>query len=342
MSESTPTDTVSEPQIVEKVSEATAPEPASKDTAAEAIDTVTAPEPSDVTEPTRTTPTIPEATAEEEDDEPQNDLTAKFTADEWKALKEFRTQLPEIFGKAYHPEDFSVKAESIKLWGVTVDPHAPKDDARVSVLLMKFLRARNLDVAQAHEMLLATLKWRQDFGIEAIMAEKFDDAIFGKLGFVVGHDKEDRPVNYNLYGGQDIKVVFSDVPRFIRWRVQLMERSIELLDFEKVDQMVQIHDYAGVSLFTGRDPNQKAAAAEATNIFQNHYPEFLSIKFFLNVPTVLTWIFWLFKPLMSAKTLAKMNIVGTSKSAIASALLPIIDETELPKRYGGKADDLVE
>ena len=33
-------------------------------------------------------------------------------------------------------------------------------------------------------------------------------------------------------------------------------------------------DYEGVSM-TQRDANQKAAAKEATSIFQNHYPEFL-------------------------------------------------------------------
>ena len=38
--------------------------------------------------------------------------------------------------------------------------------------------------------------------------------------------------------------------------------------------MLQIHDYEGVSMMS-RDANQKAAASEATNIFQNHYPEFL-------------------------------------------------------------------
>ena len=53
-----------------------------------------------------------------------------------------------------------------------------------------------------------------------------------------------------------------------------MEKSIKQLDFETIDQMIQIHDYEGVSMMS-RDANQKAAASEATNIFQNHYPEFL-------------------------------------------------------------------
>lgn len=92
-----------------------------------------------------------------------------------------------------------------------------------------------------------------------------------------------------------MKPVFSDVKRFIRcvtfsislvsyrsltyirisWRVQLMEKTVRLLDFEKYDQMIQVHDYEGVSFMGGRDPNQKAAAGEASKIFQDNYPEFL-------------------------------------------------------------------
>jgi phosphatidylinositol transfer protein SFH5 len=53
-----------------------------------------------------------------------------------------------------------------------------------------------------------------------------------------------------------------------------MENSIKLLDFETIDQFIQIHDYEGVSMMS-RDANQKAAAAQATSIFQNNYPEFL-------------------------------------------------------------------
>lgn len=68
--------------------------------------------------------------------------------------------------------------------------------------------------------------------------------------------------------------LFKHLAYFVRWRIQLMEESIKLLDFETIDQFVQIHDYDGVSMFS-RDANQKAAAKEATSIFGTHYPEFL-------------------------------------------------------------------
>jgi hypothetical protein len=51
----------------------------------------------------------------------------------------------------------------------------------------------------------------------------------------------------------------------------------------------------------------------------------------------MTWIFWLFKPLIPAATLSKMSVVGSGAHTIGKALLPIISEKELPERYGGEA-----
>ena len=46
----------------------------------------------------------------------------------------------------------------------------------------------------------------------------------------------------------------------------------------------------------------------------------------------------LFKPLVSAQTLAKMSVVGTGPATIGKDLLPHIDAKEVPKRYGGEAE----
>jgi hypothetical protein len=61
-------------------------------------------------------------------------------------------------------------------------------------------------------------------------------------------------------------------------------------------------------------------------------------KYFVNVPTFMSWIFWLFKPMLSAQTIAKMSVVGKGAYAIGRELSVIIDEKELPKRYGGHAE----
>ncbi|KAF9525364.1 CRAL-TRIO domain-containing protein [Crepidotus variabilis] len=265
-------------------------------------------------------------------EEPQNPLTQKFTEAEWKSLKEFRIQLPDIFAEAY-PDNPEAKETPISLWGVDIDPTNPVGDARVSVVLLKFLRARHLNVSEGRSMLVNTLRWRESFDLKAACAEEFPKDVFGGLGKVYGRDKGGRPVVYNIYGGtQDLKAAFGDVQRFIRWRVALMEQSVSQLDFINVDQTLQIHDYEGVSI-TSRDANSKAAASEATNIFQSHYPELLYHKLFVNVPTLLTWIFWAFKPLISAETVKKMEVVGTGKGTVRRALAVWIDEGEVEGRY---------
>ncbi|KAF9054487.1 CRAL-TRIO domain-containing protein [Panaeolus papilionaceus] len=269
--------------------------------------------------------------------EPQNPLTHRFTQAEWDALKKFRSQLPDMLADAYDDKP-DARQTPITLWGVTIDPTNPTNDARVSVVLMKFLRARNLNPKDARDMFINTLRWRTSFNVEAALNESFPQEVFGQAGLIYGVDKGNRPVVYNIYGGnQDLKAIFSDTERFIRWRVALMERSVALLDFNEVDQTLQIHDYDGVSL-TSRDAKSKAAASEATNIFSSHYPELLYKKFFVNVPTLLNWIFWAFKPLLPTATLAKMSVVGTGRYTISKELLPLIDASNLPTRYGGEAE----
>ncbi|KAF8315464.1 hypothetical protein DL93DRAFT_2079271 [Clavulina sp. PMI_390] len=205
--------------------------------------------------------------------EPQNALTQKFTEKEWAAVKELRTALPLIFEEAF-PNNPDARFRVVDLWGVKIDP-GRVDDARVSVVLAKFVRATDLNVQKATERLIATLKWREEFNIEGLLTETFPEDIFGNIGYIFGRDKEGRPLTYNVYGG-DVKLeeVFKDLERFLRWRVQLMERAMRQLDFEKADSTVQVHDYAGVSS-SSRTEQSKKAAAEATRIFGEHYPECL-------------------------------------------------------------------
>ncbi|KAF5361723.1 hypothetical protein D9756_002255 [Leucocoprinus leucothites] len=325
--------TATEPTLVETTS---VPPPATVETPTPAA-TAEAPQPAATpkspTEPATVTAASPEKT--QEAPEPQNPLTEKFTAQEWIVLKEFRDALPEILALAF-PDDPKAKETPITMWGVKIDPNNPRN-AKVSVVLMKFLRARNLSVRDARDMFQTTLRWRKSFDVEGAMTQKYPEGLFDSMGHIYGKDKEGRPVMYNVYGGdQDLKAIFSDVQLFLRWRVALHERMMQQLDFESIDQTLQIHDYEGVSL-TSRDANSKSAASEAANIFSSHYPELLFKKFFINVPTLLNWIFWAFKSIIPAATLAKMSVVGTGHHAIHKALSPYISEEELPKRYGGHA-----
>ena len=49
----------------------------------------------------------------------------------------------------------------------------------------------------------------------------------------------------------------------------------------------------------------------------------------------MAWVFWIFKSLLSSATFAKMTVVGPGAKAIGKAMLPIVDDAQLPRKYGG-------
>ncbi|KAJ3916679.1 CRAL-TRIO domain-containing protein [Lentinula edodes] len=245
-----------------------------------------------------------------------SETEATQTAD---ALKAFRVEIPDALASAY-PDKNNAKTAAVKFWGVTIEP------------------SNLLDAKVRKTTFIATLRWRDQFNVEAACKEEFPQDMFGQLGHIYGQDKTGRPVVYNVYGGnQDLKAVFGDIQRFFRLRVAFMEKSIELLDFETTDEMIQVHDYAGVSM-TSRDTNSKNATSEVSSMFSSHYPELLHKKYFINVSSYMTWIFWLSKPLMPSATLAKMSVVGSGGSTIGKALLTEVNAKQLPIRYGGEAE----
>lgn len=136
------------------------------------------------------------------------------------------------------------------------------------------LKSRESDLTKATQMLTDTLIWRKDFGADNLLDEAIDDSVLGSVSYIYKTDKEGRPVCYNFYGDIDQEKVFGDKDKFIRWRVQVMERGVQLIDFVNTDSMVVIHDYKNASLF-GRSSNAKTATKEIIKIMQDNYPEFL-------------------------------------------------------------------
>ena len=141
---------------------------------------------------------------------------------------------------------------------------------------------------------------------------------------------------------------------FLRWRIALMEMGVKALDLPNaaapipdynaanpgsaIDpyQMIQLHDYQNVS-FLRMDSATKAASKKTIEVMANYYPELLSIKYFVNIPVVMSWVFTAMKAILSKETVRKFRVISSGKG-VASDL----GSDELPKAYGGKGADLSE
>jgi hypothetical protein len=141
--------------------------------------------------------------------------------------------------------------QDLWIWGVKLSGPSFKEgkpDRAQSVVLLKFLRARKFDLEESLTMVMNCLKWRKDFKISSIKEETFTGGLQGG-GLIHGRDTNGCPVTYNFYGKMNFDDIFSaedGIDKFVRWRVQLQEKAIELLDFAGgIEHIMQIHEYAG-------------------------------------------------------------------------------------------------
>lgn len=138
--------------------------------------------------------------------------------------------------------------------------------------------------------------------------------------------------------------------RFIDWRVALMEFGTRKLNIngatapipegeEDPYRMIQVHDYLSVA-FLRMDPHIKAASKETIQTLSMAYPELLAHKYFVNVPTIMSWAFSAMKLFLSPATLRKFHPLS-SGTTLATNEMPEF-ASSLPKEYGGSGPSVKE
>lgn len=169
-------------------------------------------------------------------------------------------------------EELTKQAEYAEVYGITLSTTSP---FHTKLILQKFLRANANDLEKAKQQLLETLQWRKSFDPVKAISETYDKTRFGGLGYVLeiegvpeSANKKDV-VTFNIYGAvKDKKATFGDLEGFLRWRVGLMEKSVQKLNLKDATKPIpdfgegpdpyqghQIHDYLQVS-FLRQDPSE--------------------------------------------------------------------------------------
>jgi hypothetical protein len=127
-------------------------------------------------------------------------------------LTQFGNELPEILeSTGGYNEMYGVHLKGAE--GSTTPPPIP-----TLVILQKFLRANENDLARAKDQLTSALKWRSEYDPLKARDEVFDGEKFASLGFVTRikgatetANAEDV-VSWNIYGAaaKEAKKVFGD------------------------------------------------------------------------------------------------------------------------------------
>ncbi|KAJ5948970.1 Phosphatidylinositol transfer protein sfh5 [Penicillium verhagenii] len=255
-------------------------------------------------------------------------------------LSQFFEQLPSIISKTGHSE----------MWGVSLKD---SEDIPTVNVLIKFLRANEGNVSTAEEQLRKALEWRKQTNpLELIQSGKYSSSKFGGLGYLTTYEQNGRPLvfTWNIYGAvKDANATFSDSDEFVKWRAALMELAVQDLNMKDATtvidydgekdpyQMIQVHDYMNVK-FLRMDPSVRAATKKTIEVFSTAYPELLREKFFVNVPTIMGWMFSAMKLFLSRNTTRKFHPISNGANLAREFPASIADK--IPQVYGGKGPAL--
>ena len=219
--------------------------------------------------------------------------------------------------------------------------------------LLRFLRARKWDPAQAMAMIVADLEWRKEderMGLRwETASEVLEDVDLNKLytfypTWIQGHCKQYRPVSYRQFGKFEVWNVLelTTFEKLLQFHVWEMEQLIRYMhDNSKktgcnIETFVVIVDVAGWSLklTTG---DAFALAKAMANTDSDHYPERLGTMLLINAPGVLSFAWRIIQTFLDDVQKAKIKIMGADPKEWQPVLFDLIDRDQVPQIYGGFA-----
>ncbi|KAK1351558.1 Phosphatidylinositol transfer protein SEC14 [Heracleum sosnowskyi] len=211
-------------------------------------------------------------------------------------------------------------------------------DEKADVILLKFLRARDFRVQDSLQMLLKCLAWRKEFKADCILDEDLGfKQLEGLVAYMSGFDKEGHPVCYNAYGVFKDKEMYDKIfgddeklKKFLRWRVQVLERGIKLLHFKPggINSIIQVTDLKDMP-----KRELRVTSNHILSLFQDNYPEMVARKIFINVPWYFSMLYSVFSPFLTQRTKSKFLVC--KEGNVTETLYKYIRPEEVPVQYGG-------
>ncbi|KAF3976085.1 hypothetical protein CMV_000693 [Castanea mollissima] len=276
-------------------------------------------------------------------------VTSIVDEDGAKTVEAIKETIVEVSAPAPPPSTTETETEEPKEEEEVTPPPAPEEvsiwgipllqDERSDVILLKFLRARDYKVKDAFTMIKNTVRWRKEFEIDALLEQDHGND-WDKVAFTHGYDKKGHPVCYNAFSEFQNKDLYQNTfstdekrQKFLKWRIQFLEKSIRKLDFSPtgISSIVQVNDFKNSFGIGKRELWQ--ATKMAVQLLQDNYPEFLAKQVFINVPWWYLAYNRMISPFLTQRTKSKFVFAGPSKSA--ETIFKYIAPEQVPVQYGG-------
>lgn len=208
--------------------------------------------------------------------------------------------------------------------------------------ILRFLRARGMDVQKAVEMLRLSIQWRRENNVAGIL----DRPRPPKLDIILSNccyhkfDKYGRPMVVYRYGqlGSDLSRLLT-LSEFLECQKWINENYVRLLQDsckkhkKRISMFTLIVDMSGLSRSAYGALKYVRAAAWLN---QENYPETMGRTFVVRAPYIASVLYNIVKHFLRAQTQRKISL--HSDDAL-DELLEIAEKSDLPVEFGGTCTD---
>lgn len=196
--------------------------------------------------------------------------------------------------------------------------------------LLRFLRAKSLDIEATAKAFADHQKWKAEFVPKGYFTEAEVQAeLDSNKAYFIKEDKKGRPALLTF--GRNHVYNKNDFEEFKRAIVYFFETLIREAPPD-AEQFICILDLKGLGI-KNLDSKSFIAAAE---ILQTHYPQRVEKVFMINVPIIFNGLWKVVKPFLEEDIRNRVMFVDKKKTA--EILTSEIDAEYLPRECGGTAD----
>eukprot|EP00204_Picochlorum_oklahomense_P001175 CAMPEP_0118799432 /NCGR_PEP_ID=MMETSP1161-20130426/1648_1 /TAXON_ID=249345 /ORGANISM="Picochlorum oklahomensis, Strain CCMP2329" /LENGTH=738 /DNA_ID=CAMNT_0006727131 /DNA_START=121 /DNA_END=2337 /DNA_ORIENTATION=- len=218
-------------------------------------------------------------------------------------------------------------------------------------LFRRYIAACKGDRQFAMQRLRTTAEWRAEHNVDSILQAPIPYFNVLKQNYVhavIGRSKDGMPVVVEGMGKfretmvalRRKGIVPGKSEEIIHQFVFVLEWITKVLDpteFPK-GQFIRIYDMKGIRFSDVADSEAVHLGKQMMDVLENHYPERMAKAFIINVPGFFSALWSMAKPLLDPHTAKKIKVIS-KKGKILPALREVMDESVIPKAYGGQGSE---
>lgn len=249
-------------------------------------------------------------------------------------------------GELYPAETYSpVEHQKLKEFRQKCADLLLTDEQETDAHMIRWLRARNLDVDKALTMLKTSLDWRRENKLDGILErEEVPKEIQRMTPYAnLGLDKDGFPVLLIPMGRHDGRGVLETFgpDECFRYNMINCEKVMEMLrrlgeqQGRQVTQLVEIIDLEGYNYRQLTSRLCREFLIRMQTALDANYPELLRYALVINAPKIFHIIFNVLKPFIPKQTLEKVDIYGPEPEKWKKVLAERFPLELIPKHWGG-------